>query len=305
MKITKRLLPLLIVLALLFGLTGCGNSVQSDTQPSALTVTDRMGREIALNAPARRIVALTASDCEILYAIGAGDTLIGRGEYCDYPAEVLNIPVMDAGGTVNWEEIIALKPDVVLLGNMSREEQIAQLEKAGIPVVIAEADDIAGVYQSVELLGELTGRVESANAVVEQMKTRFADIQAKAGDGTKTVYFEVSPLPYGLWTAGSGTFMDEIAGMLGVKNCFADVDGWGEISQEQVLQRDPDFIVSIAMYYDDGPTPEEEILSRPGWENVSAVKNKAVLNLRNDELSRPAPRLADGAQALFDFIYGK
>ena len=98
--------------------------------------------------------------------------------------------------------------------------------------------------------------------------------------------------------------MDEIAGMLGLTNCFADVEGWAEVSEEQVLERDPDYILTITQYYGEGPTPEEEILGRSGWENITAVQNKAILNLQNDELSRPAPRLAEGAQMLYDFVYG-
>ena len=92
---------------------------------------------------------------------------------------------------------------------------------------------------------------------------------------------------------------------MGLKNCFADVTGWSEISEEQVLERNPDYIVTISMYYGEGPTPEEEILARPGWENVTAVKNGKILNLQNNELSRPAPRLAEGAQVLYDFVYGE
>ena len=96
--------------------------------------------------------------------------------------------------------------------------------------------------------------------------------------------------------------MDEIATMLGLKNCFADVEGWAQISEEQVLERNPDYIVTISMYYGEGPTPEEEIMARPGWENVTAVKDQKILNLPDNELSRPGPRLADGAQALYDFV---
>ncbi len=98
--------------------------------------------------------------------------------------------------------------------------------------------------------------------------------------------------------------MNEIAELLGLKNCFADVEGWAEISEEQVLERNPDYIMTISMYSGEGPTPEEEIASRAGWENVTAVKNGAILNLQNNELSRPAPRLAEGAQMLADFIAG-
>ena len=137
------------------------------------------------------------------------------------------------------------------------------------------------------------------------MKTTFETItQQSTGDGTKSVYFEVSPLEYGLWAAGKNTFMDEVAQMLGLKNIFDDVDGWGEISQEQVIERAPDYIVTVTMYFGEGPTPEEEITSRSGWENVPAVAEGKILNLQNNELSRPGPRLADGAQMMYDFVYG-
>lgn len=272
-----------------------------------VTVTDMLGREITLERPAARVVALTPSDCEILFAIGAGDTLVGRGEYCDYPAEVLDVPAVQSGAETNIEEILALEPQLLIMSAMSQtEEQAAQLEAAGVQVVISDAQDIAGVYTAIEMIGKLMGRDESAAEVIENMKTTFAEIEEKsAGDGSKTIYFEVSPLEYGLYTAGAHTFMDEVANMLGVKNCFADVEGWSAISEEQVLKRNPDYIMTITMYYGEGPTPEEEILGRAGWENVTAVKNRAILNLVDNELSRPAPRLADGAKKLYDFVYGE
>ena len=185
------------------------------------------------------------------------------------------------------------------------DQQIQQLEAAGVHVVVSDAQDIEGVYTAIHMIGELVGKQDEAASVVESMQKTFDEIKANAGDGSKTVYFEVSPLQYGLWTAGTSTFMDEIANMMGLKNCFADVTGWSEISEEQVLERNPDYIVTISMYYGEGPTPEEEILARPGWENVTAVKNGKILNLQNNELSRPAPRLAEGAQALYDFVYGE
>jgi len=90
--------------------------------------------------------------------------------------------------------------------------------------------------------------------------------------------------------------------MLGLVNIFHDVSGWAAISEEQVINLNPDVIVTISMYYGEGPTPEEEIVARSGWENITAVKEDAILNLPNNELSRPGPRLADGAQELFDFV---
>lgn len=309
MKRINKLLSLLLAVSLLLALAACGTQQTQEPEDgaAAVTITDMKGREITLDKPAEKIVALTASDCEILYAIGAGDTLVGRGKYCDYPAEVLEVPAVESGADTNLEEIIALEPDVLLMSDMAQtDEQVAQLEAAGIKVVVSEATDIDGVYTAIEMIGALMGKADNAKTVIEGMKKTFAEVQDKAtGDGTETIYFEVSPLQYGLWTAGANTFMDEIATMLGLKNCFSDVEGWGEISEEQVLDRNPDYIVTISMYYGEGPTPEEEILARAGWENVTAVQNQAILNLQNNELSRPAPRLADGAQMLFDFVYGE
>ena len=272
---------------------------------ASITVTDMKGREIRLDAPATRVVALTPSDCEILYAIGAGETLVGRGEYCDYPAGVLDVPSVQSGAETNVEQIVALEPQVVIMSTMAQSVvQTQALEAAGIRVVVNEAVDIAGVYEAIEVIGAVVGHDDEAQALVADMQASFADITAKVtGDGSQKVYFEVSPLQWGLWTAGSGTFMDELATMLGLTNTFADVQNWGEISQEQVLERDPDYIVTIAMYFGEGPTPVEEIQSREGWQALQAVQNGMILNLDSNEISRPGPRLVDAARTLYQFVY--
>jgi len=300
-----RILSLLLAMCLMAGLlSGC--QTKAEPENKSITITDMTGREITLEEPATRVVALSAADCEILYAVGAGDTLVGRGEYCDYPAEVLNVPSVQSGYETNIEQIIELKPQVLLMSTMAQtEEQVKALEDAGIKVVVSDAQNIEGVYQSITMIGDLMGKSEEAAKVVEGMKNTFKEVSGNESLQGKTVYFEVSPLEYGLWTAGKNTFMDEIAQMMGLKNCFDDVEGWGEISEEQVLERNPDIIVTISMYFGEGPTPVEEIMGRAGWENVTAVKDSKILNLQNNELSRPAPRLADGAKMLYDFASGK
>ncbi|MBO4926052.1 MAG: ABC transporter substrate-binding protein [Clostridia bacterium] len=271
-----------------------------------VAVTDMMGREITLNEPAKRIVALTAADCEILCALGCEDALVGRGEYCDYPASVLDKPSVQSGYETNIEQIIALEPQVVLMGTMAQTaEQVEALQNAGIQVVVSDAQDIEGVYTAIRLIGALMGKDAEAEAMVADMQAAFAGIAAQAENTGKTVYFEVSPLQWGLWTAGKGTFMDELAVLCGLTNAFADVDGWAAISEEQVLARDPDYIVTITMYYGEGPTPVEEIKGRPGWDALKAVQNDAILNADSNEISRPGPRLRDAAQTLYDFVYGE
>lgn len=297
---TKKLVSLFLALVMALSLTA------AFAESTAVTVTDMAGREITLDAPATKMVALTASDCEILAALGAEDTLVGRGEYCDYPESVLEVPAVQSGADTNLEQIIALEPQVVVMAKMAQtEEQVAALEKAGIRVVVSDAQDIEGVYTAIRLIGALVGRNDEAEAMVADMQSTFADIAAKSENTGKTVYFEVSPLQWGLWTAGKGTFMDELATMCGLTNAFADVEGWAEISEEQVLERDPDYIVTISMYYGEGPTPVEEIKSRAGWDALKAVQNDAIFNADSNEVSRPGPRLKDAAEALYTFVTGE
>ena len=297
MKLKKSLA---ILIAALMLLPFAAFSAAEDT---SFTVTDMTGREITFEKPVEKAVALTASDCEIIFALGAEEVLVGRGEYCDYPPEVTDIPSVQSGYDTNIEQIIALEPEVLFMATMAQtQEQVEQLEKAGIKVVVSDAQDIAGTYTAIAMIGQILGKNEEAEQIIDAMKNAFEEIAENKLDGEKTIYFEVSPLQWGLYTAGTGTFMNEVAEMMGLKNCFADVTGWAPISEEQVLERNPDYILTITMYFGEGPTPEEEITARPGWENVTAVKNGEILNLVNNELSRPAPRLVEGAQMLYDFV---
>ena len=234
-----------------------------------------------------------------------GDLLVGRGEYCDYPAEALEKPMVKSGSETNLEEILALEPDVVIMATMAQTvDQVEALEKAGVKVIVSDAQNLEGVYTAIGLIGQIVGKDEEAAALVKQMQETFAAIRAKAQDSGKTVYFEVSPLEWGLWAAGKNTFMDELAGICGLRNAFADVEGWGAVSEEQVFEKDPDYIVTTSMYWGEGPTPVEEILGRAGWDKLKAVQNKQIFNADNNEITRPGPRLMNAAQALYDFVYG-
>jgi len=323
---TSLVLALLALTCLLLpGLAGCSQPAGTDGgdasasastggNPSAtpapssstgsagiISVIDQTGTLVQLDKPAERVVALTASACEIAYALGAGEAVVGRGEYCDWPAEVLALPVVQSGADTNIEQIIALDPDLVVMATMAQNpEQARQLAGAGIAVYSSDATDIAQTYESIEQLGVLLGKDEAAADIIAQMQATFAEIAAQKVSGT--IYFEVSPLELGLWASGSNTFMNEVAEMMGLENIFADVDGWAQVSEEQVLQRNPDYILTVGMYTGQGPRPEEEVLARANWRNISAVKNGAVLNLPDNELARPGPRLADGAKKLHDFV---
>lgn len=295
---TRKLVSLFLCMALL---CACIPALAE----GSLTVTDMKGREITLDAPASRIVAITASDVEILYALGAGDLLVGRGEYCDWPAEVLDKPVVKSGAETNLEEILALEPDVVIMATMAQtEDQVNALEAAGVKVIVSDAQNLEGVYTAITLIGDVVGKADEAAAIVKEMQDTFAEIRAKAENTGKTVYFEISPLQWGLWAAGKNTFMDELAEICGLTNAFAEIDGWGEVSEEQVLAKDPDYIVTTSMYWGEGPTPVEEIASRAGWDQLKAVKNNQIFNADSNAITRPGPRLMDAVRDLFSFING-
>lgn len=297
----NRNLAALLLALLLAAFAACACA-----EGASVVITDMYGREIALHEPATRIVALTASDCEILCALGCEEMLVGRGAYCDYPESILAVPVVQSGAQTNIEEILALDPQVVLMSDMAQSKDVVDLLEAnGVKVAVSNADSIEGVYTAIGMIGALMGKEDAAQALTDDMKTAFDTIAAKSAGEGRTVYFEVSPLQYGLWTAGSHTFMDELAQICGLENAFAQIEGWAAISEEQVLAHDPDYIVTISMYFGEGPTPVEEILSRTGWDGMKAVQNGSVFNADSDSISRPGPRLKDAALELYRFVSGE
>jgi iron complex transport system substrate-binding protein len=304
----KSILSLLMIGSLLLLLVGCGSQAATPETPqdqgTSIELIDMLDRPIQLNGPANKIVALQPADVEIIYALGAEASLVGVGEFCNYPAAAQEKVVLSSGAQTNIETIVALDPDVVIMSTLDQsEEQIAQLTRAGMKVVLTNAQDILGTYQAIELIGQVVDRPEQATALVTDLKNKFAELKEKAAkQQNKTIYFEVSPLQYGLWTAGKQTFMQEMADLLGLENIFADIDGWAPISEEQVISRNPDIIVTITMFYGEGPKPEEEIMERKAWANVQAIKNKAIYNGDSDRLTRPGPRLAQGAEDLYQFV---
>ena len=297
---SKKIVSLVLTLLLVCSMSVCF------AQEMPIAVTDMYGRTFTLDKPAERIVALTAADCEILCALGCEDKLAGRGAYCDYPSSIQQITVVQSGAETNLEEILALDPQVVLMGDMAQaKEVVLALEDLGIKVAVSDANSIAEVFEAIRMIGAIAGADAQAEALIADMQNTFDGIAAKSPKGEQTIYFEVSPLQYGLWTAGSNTFMNELAEMCGFTNAFADVEGWGAVSEEQVLARDPDVMVTIAMYFGEGPTPVEEILSRSGWQGLKAVSGQKVFNADSDSISRPGPRLKDAAVELYGFLYGE
>ncbi len=290
---SKKIVSLILALLMVFSMT---NVMAENT---SITITDMWDREITLDAPATRIAALSAADCEIICALGCEELLVGRGKYCNYPESISGIPAVQSGANTNIEEILALEPQVLIMSDMAQtEEQMKLLEENGVKVVMTKNTDIEGAYYAITMIGKLLGKDAEAEAMVAGMKDTFAKIVADSEATGKTVCFEVSPLQWGLYTAGAGTFMDEIAKMCGLTNAFADIEGWASISEEQIMERNPDYIVAVSGM----PDADVEIMAREGWADVKAVANGDVFNANADAFSRPGPRLVDAALSLYNFI---
>ena len=266
----------------------------------SITVTDMFDREVTLTGPVTRIIALEPSDCEILCALGCEEALVGRGKYCDYPASVLELPAVASGANTNLEEILALEPQVVVMSDMAHtEEQVKLLVENGVQVIGTDADSIAEVYEAIRLLAGVMAKTAEGEAIIADMQATFDDIAAKSEKTDKTIYFEVMPLEWGLWSAGTNTFMHELAELCGMQNAFADIEGWQSVSQEQVIERNPDFIVLVTGM---GEAAPDEVKARDGWGEMDAIKNNEIYNADSYKLTRPAPRLKEAAIELYNFL---
>ncbi len=275
--------------------------------PAPVTVTDDTGFALSFTAPPSRIIVMSPSECEILFALGGESKVIAVGEYCNYPEAATKKDKVGTGKNTNVEALIALKPDLIIISTMAQQkEQFDQLTSAGIKVLTSSPKTVEGTYNAIARAGALLGDKDAADKLTADMKAEFAKLAEEAkGVATKSVYIEISPLEYGLWTCGKGTFQDELMTAAGVTNVFADVQSWQQVSEEQVIARSPEYIITtMATTSHKSGDPVEEILSRKGWDKTAAVADKHVAQLNADMLSRSGPRLAQAARAIHDAVYG-
>lgn len=304
----KRVLSIICALFLFLSFAACKNSKKDTSSESSDTgvykVSDSRGTEVAFDKVPEKIISLAPADTEIIYAFGLGEKLIAVSQYCDYPEDTKNKQKLASGTEMNVETIIGLEPDVVVAARMAQaEEQLAQLENTGIKVIVTEANNIAQTYSVIEMLGKAFKVEEKANTIINKMKNDFEGIKEQVKDKPAyKVYIEVSPVAYGPWTSGKDTFQDELLNIVGAKNIFGDISGWKEVSEEQVISRNPDYILTTDVY--SYPDPVAEIMGRKSWSNINAVKNKKVFLTDGDKLTTPGPRLADAAKELATILYG-
>jgi iron complex transport system substrate-binding protein len=289
---------LLVVCLLLLCITpACrSNESRSDLSNSTREVTDAAGRRVTIPAKIDRVVSLAPNLTEIVYAIGAGDRLVGNTTFCDYPAEAKNVAKVGDTLQPSIERILALRPQLVLVSTASQLEAFTkQLNDRQIAVYVTDPKDLEGVFQSVLSVADLLNQSATANEVVKQLRTRSEAVAtAVAGRPVISVFFQLSGQP--LYTAGKSSWVTTLISRAGGRSVTAEVpDSWPRLSDEAALAAKPEALIMLS-----GETMGEPAAAKaaPALRNSPAVRNGRVYEINGDLLTRPGPRLVDGLEQI-------
>jgi iron complex transport system substrate-binding protein len=294
----RRFAQLIIVLLAGLLLISCS---PAKTQRGPITLTDGLNRQVSLEAPAQKIVSLSPPVTEMLFAIGAGEQVVGRDTFSDYPESTKALPDIGGGfGDYNLETIVSLAPDLVIAGSINTPELVQSLEDLGFKVYyLANPSDLEGTFTSLQTLAALSGHTQEADALVKTLGKRVDAVKAALKDisDKPAVYYELDATdPAKPYTPGPGTFYTALIETAGGINIGASLSGeWAQIGLEALLSMDPDLILLGDAQW--GVTPES-IAQRPGWNTLTAVKNNRVLPFDDNLIARIGPRQVDGLEAL-------
>ena len=299
----RKTLFLTLLLALV--LAACAPAVPA-TEAAGLTLTDGLGRTVKLASPAQRIVSLAPSNTEILFALGAGDKVVGRDEFSDYPPEVSSITKVGGSmGEYSLEAIAALKPDLVLASEINSPELVKSIEDLGLTVYyLPNPKSLEDLYTNLETVATLTGR--DAAKLTDSLKARVTAVDEKIAATTErpVVFYEIDATdPSKPYTAGVGTFIDLLIARAGGQNLtgLAGItDPYPRISLEKLVVTPPDIIILGDSLYG---TSAETVKSRPGWDSLKAVIDGKIFPFDDNLVSRPGPRLVDGLEALARLLH--
>ncbi|MDR2901196.1 MAG: cobalamin-binding protein [Treponema sp.] len=271
---------------------------------SSITVTDAAGSTIVLSRPAKRIVSLNPTITEIIFAIGSGNNIVGVTNFCNYPEEANSIEKVGgfSGASISIEKIISLKPDIVFVSADMHVRIIELLNQAGIISFAYEPKNMNDIFSSITTLGQLTDCDDGAANIISQMQEKISQAsKLSAGKKTVSVFWEIWNPP--LMTAGQNTFINEAINLAGGKNIFDDVtSSWPEVSVEQVIMRNPQWIMSDDSHEEN--VTQAALMQRPGWARIDAVRNKKIGTIHADMIMRAGPRLADAILQMAEFFYG-
>lgn len=297
----SRLHPVIFAVLAVFTCAAAPSHAQSATHSSAeppafREVVDELGRTIRIPQPVRRIVSLSPSSTETIYALGLQDRLVGDTDYCDYPSDAQKKTKVGGATNPSLEVIASLHPDLVLVTKLNRLETTQSLAELGIPSYATDPHTVADILSSIKTLADVLGAPEAGASVAEDMQHRLDDLQHRIGDlPPKRVLFVVWTQP--LISTGQHTFLADAlrhAGAVSVVNSSQD---WPQVNLEEVAKLQPDFLVFAESQPGDASREVEKLATLPGWKIIHAVRDRhyAVIS---DAVNRPAPRIVSAIEQL-------
>lgn len=260
-----------------------------------ITVQDFAGRDVTLEQPAKRIVALAPHIVENLFSAGAGDKLAGVVSYSNFPEEAKNIPEVGTYNAFSIEQILALEPDLVVMwGSGNGMQTLPKLEKLGIPVYVSELRKLSDVPQSIHKLSQLAGTASVGEAEAIRIETELELLRSRYGGGRSLgVFYQIWNDP--LQTVNGEHLISEVISLCGGYNVFGDASSLApRISIESVLLRDPDAIVASGM----GEARPEWLDQWRAYPSLAAVAGDALFFINPDHVQRPTARILVGARSL-------
>ena len=266
-----------------------------------MTVTDDLGNEVTLEAAPESIVSLSPVNTEILYAVGAGDAVTGRTDYCNYPEEAADVESIGTYTEPNMELILSKSPDLVLASDYIDDAVRQQLEDNGTAVFITSAGDLESIENDITTVGKMTGHGEDADKVVADMESEWQDLSAELDkiEKEKSAFIDIGSL----YSAGPGSMLDSALKMIHVTNIAADADSaWPQLSAEVIVKADPDVYVSLFSQLDD-------VKQTAGLADLRCLNEDGGfiyidgMSEEGDMIQRPGPRYVEGLKVLAEKIY--
>jgi iron complex transport system substrate-binding protein len=262
----------------------------------AISVVDDTGATVTLGTPAKRIVTLAPHAAELVFAAGAGASIVGVIKGSDFPAEVRNLPVIGDAVALDLERVVMLAPDLIVTWPWTTPEQTERLRARGIAVFEADAREVTGIADDVERIGVLAGSASVARANAAALRERVAKIVRGTDAGSMPplrVFYQVSDLP--MFTLGGHHLVSNAIAQCGGRNVFdALTIPAPQVSVEAVLAADPQVIIAGT----DGAKPPRWLDAWRSWSSVEAVRRGALYTVDANLLHRPGPRFIDGIAAL-------
>ncbi len=284
---------------ILYVLLGVALALPATAALAETMARDVRGVDVALPAPARRVVSLAPHLTELVFAAGAGDLLVGTVSYSDYPAAAEAIPRVGSFDTVNYESLLALKPDLVIAWLSGNGEQtVARLETLGFTVFAEETKDLEAVATSLRNLGVLTGRREVAEQAAQGYLKRLDELRARFGSQDKIgVYYQIWDEP--LLTLNDKHVISDVVRLCGGYNVFGEaIPLVSRISVESVILANPDVILASGV----DKTRPDWLDNWRQWTSIKAVQHEQLYFVAPDILQRHTPRIIQGAQQVCEHL---